>query len=104
MQVCELTPAFGALITEFNPNTTLEGAAQDLRGLFDRHGALVFRGLSIDHEMQGRICRTLLGDMSASISRPDFNVSNEEPEANGASGRLQFHADSMWHPEPTQVL
>jgi taurine dioxygenase len=105
MHVRDLTPGFGSLIMDFDPSTELEGAAGGrLRTLFDERGALIFRGLNIDHNMQGEICRTLLGDILATISRPDFNVSNEEPEANGASGRLQFHADSMWHPEPTRVL
>jgi alpha-ketoglutarate-dependent taurine dioxygenase len=105
MQVRDIKPGFGAFITEFDPETELDGEAGDrLRKLFDERGVVIFRGLSIDHDTQGRICRTLLGDMDASISRPDFDVSNKEPEANGASGRLQFHADSMWHPEPTRVL
>jgi alpha-ketoglutarate-dependent taurine dioxygenase len=105
MQVRDLTPGFVALITDFAPQTELSGeSANRLRKLFDERGALVFTGLKIDHEQQGRICRTLLDDDNASISHPEFDVSNKEPEANGASGRLQFHADSMWHPEPTRVL
>jgi alpha-ketoglutarate-dependent taurine dioxygenase len=105
MQVRDLKPGFGSFIAEFDPNAELVGEAGDrLRRLFDERGALIFRGLNIDHDTQGQICRALLGDDTASISHPDFDVSNKEPEANGASGRLQFHADSMWHPEPTRVL
>jgi alpha-ketoglutarate-dependent taurine dioxygenase len=105
MQVRDIKPGFGSFITDFDPETELDGeAGARLRKLFDERGVVIFRGLDIDHDAQGRICRTLLGDLNASISRPDFDVSNKEPEANGASGRLQFHADSMWHPEPTRVL
>jgi alpha-ketoglutarate-dependent taurine dioxygenase len=105
MQVRDLTPEFGALITDFDVQTELSGAAADLlRTLFDERGALIFCGLDIGHEEQARICRTLLDDDNAPISPPDFEVSNKKPDASGASGRLQFHADAMWHPEPLRVL
>jgi taurine dioxygenase len=105
MQIRNTTEGFGSIIAGFDPRLDLGPETCDrLRRLFDERGALMFRGLNIDHDLQGQICRMLLGDESAPISKPDFDVSNKDPNANGASGRLQFHADSMWHPDPTRVL
>jgi taurine dioxygenase len=105
MQVRNIKEGFGAEIIGFDPQTGFDGeTCRRLRQLFDERGALVFRGVKLDHDLQGKICRILLGDENASLSKPDFDVTNKEPEANGAKGSLQFHADSMWHPEPTQIL
>jgi taurine dioxygenase len=105
MQIQPMREGFGAIVTGFDPRTDFDAeTCTRLRKLFDERSALVFRGLDLDHELQGKVCRMLLGDESLPLSRPDFDVSNKEPDGNGASGRLQFHADAMWHSGPPRLL
>jgi taurine dioxygenase len=43
-------------------------------------------------------------DVAGTEGRKPFFVSNREPEAGAPYGRLLFHADMMWAPNPFQVL
>ena len=107
LHVRNISDAFGAEIDGLDPRSELEGEARHaLRKLFDDRGALVFRGLDIDSAYQDKICRMLIGDEGpgSSTQRPPYYVSNREPGGNAPYGRLMFHADMMWHPEPFQVL
>jgi alpha-ketoglutarate-dependent taurine dioxygenase len=107
VQVTDISPAFGSEITgldlteEFEPDL-----AETLRTLFDERGVLLLRGIEIDEAAQDRVCRALIGDERPgdAIGRAPMFISNREPEANAPYGRLLFHADMMWSPEPFQVL
>jgi alpha-ketoglutarate-dependent taurine dioxygenase len=107
MQVSDLSPVFGSEIAgvdlreELDPQT---GAA--LRSLFDERSVLLFRDVDFDYPSQQRLCRMLIGvdeppDAGAAV--PRF-ISNVEPEGLAPFGRLMFHVDSMWSPDPFQVL
>jgi len=103
----DLSPAFGTEVVGFVPGELDEASAEVLRRAFDERGLLVFRDLDIDRPGQ-----TALIDQLIRYDRPtpdpmagrDMLVSNKEPEAYAPYGRLMFHSDMMWHPEPFQVL
>ena len=105
-EIRDITPGFGAEVVGFEP-VELDPKARDLlRRTFDERGLLVFRDLDIDQEYQ-----TYLVDGLIDYDRPtdglkgrEMLVSNKEPEAYAPYGRLLFHSDMMWAPEPFQVL
>jgi alpha-ketoglutarate-dependent taurine dioxygenase len=102
----DLTPTFGSEVVGFEPVELDADARAALRRAFDERGLLVFRGLDIDRAYQ-----TLLADALIAYGRPadadlhdNYVVSNKEPGGYAPYGRLQFHSDMMWAPEPFQVL
>src|SRR5215831_5321757 len=106
LHVRNISDAFGAEIEGLDPRSDLDGEVrQVLRELFDDRSVLVFRGLDIDSACQDKICRMLIGDEGpgSSTQRAPYYVSNKEPGGNAPYGRLMFHADMMWHPQPFEV-
>jgi alpha-ketoglutarate-dependent taurine dioxygenase len=105
-EVRDLTPAFGSEVVGFEPVALDEEATAVLRRAFDERGLLVFRDIDIDRDYQTSLVDALIG-----FDRPDdaeknenYVVSNKEPGGYAPYGRLQFHSDMMWAPEPFQVL
>jgi alpha-ketoglutarate-dependent taurine dioxygenase len=107
MLVTDISPVFGSEITGLDLREQLDPTtAATLRTLFDERGVLLLRGIELDETSQDRFCRALIGDdrPDAAVGRAPMFISNREPEANAPYGRLLFHADMMWSPEPFQVL
>jgi taurine dioxygenase len=105
LQIRELTPAFGAEVVGLDGELAGDEAAR-LREAFDERGLLVFRDLDIDRDYQ-----TYVADLLIDYDRPaggdgrnEMLVSNKEPDGYAPTGRLHFHSDMMWAPEPFQVL
>lgn len=105
-EVRNLIDAFGSIITgldltkDFDDDTRVR-----LRKLFDERGALVLRGIELDRISQDRFCRMLCGDDERDAGQRDPQyISNTEPGGAAPYGRLLFHGDMMWHPEPFKVL
>ncbi len=105
-EVRDLTPTFGSEVVGFEPVELDADARAVLRRAFDERGLLVFRDLDIDRDYQ-----TVLADALIAYNRPadadkndNYVVSNKEPGGYAPYGRLQFHSDMMWAPEPFQVL
>jgi alpha-ketoglutarate-dependent taurine dioxygenase len=106
LQVTDIGPVFGCEIAGVDLGHELDaGTRATLRSLFDDRGALLFRGVDIDDASQRRLCRMLIGEEGVDEAGgvPRF-ISNVEPEGLAPFGRLLFHVDSMWSPEPFQVL
>jgi alpha-ketoglutarate-dependent taurine dioxygenase len=101
-----LIDAFGTVITGLDLSEDFDAETRAaLRQLFDRRGALVFRGLDIENETQDRLCRMLCGDDDVRTDQPAAKyVSNTEKDGAAPYGRLLFHADQMWFSDPSQVL
>jgi len=107
LQVRNISNAFGAEITGLPPGSDIDDETRrSLRQLFDDRGVLVFRGIDIDVAYQDKLCRMLIGDDGPgnAAKRDPYYVSNKEPGGYAPYGRLMFHADMMWHPQPFQVL
>ena len=90
----------------FEPAELDAEARADLRRAFDERGLLVFRGLDIDRAYQTSLVDGLIAyDRPGEVDKNDhYVVSNKEPGGYAPYGRLQFHSDMMWAPEPFQVL
>ena len=102
-----ITDAFGAVITGLDPRSDFDDETRRLlRQLFDDRSVLVFPGIDIDPAYQDKLCRMLIGDdgPSTTAGRDPYYVSNKEPGGFAPYGRLMFHADMMWHPQPYRVL
>lgn len=114
MQLRELTPEFGTEITGLDPQAALSDAAlqQQLQGLFDTRGVLVFRDLDIEMSEQANLVRMLIrlgplaeGESITGRESDDaFYVSNKEDGGGAPFGRLLFHSDMMWSEHTFQVL
>jgi len=104
----DLTPAFGAEITGFEPRKPLDAETCNvLRDVFDRRGLLLFRGLDIDHAYQVYLATMLIrkAHLADTATIADtFYISNERPNSAAPFGRLQFHSDTMWSDNPFEVL
>jgi alpha-ketoglutarate-dependent taurine dioxygenase len=103
----DLSPAFGTEVVGLEPGALDEASVKVLRDAFDDRGLLVFRDLDIDRPGQTALVDELIGYDRPSpdpMAGRDMLVSNKEPEAYAPYGRLMFHSDMMWHPEPFQVL
>lgn len=104
----DLSPAFGTEVVGFEPSALDDDGVKVLRDTFDERGLLLFRDLEIDRPGQTALIDGLIGyerpDDDPMAGRGDMLVSNKEPEAYAPYGRLMFHSDMMWHPEPFQVL
>jgi alpha-ketoglutarate-dependent taurine dioxygenase len=107
LQIRDLSPAFGAEVVGLEGGAELDAEARArLRQAFDERGLLVFRDLDIDRDYQTYVADLLIGyDRPAEGGQKnEMLVSNKEPDGYAPSGRLHFHSDMMWAPEPFQVL
>jgi alpha-ketoglutarate-dependent taurine dioxygenase len=109
-EVRDITPAFGAEISGFDPKAPLDDETRDrLRHLFDTRGLLRFRDIDLTHAEQVSLSRMLirkegLADEGDPIPEDTFYVSNRKLDSAAPFGRLQFHADTMWADKPFEVL
>jgi len=110
LEVRDITPAFGAEITGFDPKAPLDDETRELlQHLFDTRGLLRFRGIDLAHAEQVALGRMLirkegLADEGDPIPEDTFYVSNRSLKSAAPYGRLQFHADTMWADKPFEVL
>jgi len=110
LEVRDITPAFGADITGFDPKAPLDDATRDLlRHLFDTRGLLRFRDIDLSHVEQVALSRMLirkegLADEGEAPPEDKFYVSNRKLDSAAPFGRLQFHSDTMWSDKPFEVL
>lgn len=111
LDVRELTPAFGAEVSGFEPAIPVDDdTCRVLRDLFDDRGLLVFRDLELGHREQLWVSKMLIRrehipDRPGTAQTDDnFYISNRRTESAAPFGRLQFHADTMWAAEPFEVL
>lgn len=105
-EVTNLIDAFGAVISGLDLSHEFDDETRStLQNVFYSRGALVFRNLDIAAVAQDRLCRMLCGENEgdAGLSDPKL-VSNTEKGGAAPYGRLLFHADQMWHPDPSRVL
>jgi taurine dioxygenase len=105
-EVRNLIDAFGSVVTGLDLTKPFDDEVRArLRDIFYERGALVFRGLDIDTTSQDRLCRMLCGadERDAGQRNPQY-VSNTEKGGAAPYGRLLYHGDMMWHPQPFQVL
>jgi alpha-ketoglutarate-dependent taurine dioxygenase len=105
-EIRDITPTFGSEVMGFEPVELDADARAVLRRAFDERGLLVFRDLDIDRAYQTSLVDALIAyDRPADAATNDnYVVSNKEPGGYAPYGRLQFHSDMMWAPEPFQVL
>jgi alpha-ketoglutarate-dependent taurine dioxygenase len=109
-EVRDLTPAYGADITGFDPKAPLDDETRELlQHLFDTRGVLRFRDIDLTHTQQVTIGRMLirkegLADEGDPIPEDKFYVSNRKLDSAAPFGRLQFHSDTMWADKPFEVL
>jgi taurine dioxygenase len=107
MDIKDIGSAFGSEIEGLDLRDDLDPETRLLlRRVFDDRGVLLFRGIDLDYESQDRFCRMLVGDErpGTTATRPPRFISNKDPEGLAPYGRLLFHADMMWAPEPFRVL
>ncbi len=110
LEVRDISPAFGAEITGFDPKAPLDDETRTLlQHLFDTRGLLRFRGIDLTHAEQVALGRMLirkegLADEGDPIPEDTFYVSNRKLDSAAPFGRLQFHADTMWADKPFEVL
>jgi len=111
-KVRKLTEGFGAEIEGFQFNGEVDNAThRRLRETFDDRGVLVFRGLEIDRTAQAYLSELMISDTAPTLSeaaelagkQDGFWISNKEPGAAAPFGRLLYHCDMMWSPEPFYV-
>jgi alpha-ketoglutarate-dependent taurine dioxygenase len=110
LDVEDLTPAFGAKVSGFDPKAPLEeDTRRALQDLFDRRGVLLFRDLDLTHGEQVRLSKMLIrqedaGETDGSPIEDKFYISNRRADSAAPFGRLQFHSDTMWADQPFEVL
>jgi alpha-ketoglutarate-dependent taurine dioxygenase len=110
LEVRDITPAFGADITGFDPKAPLDDATRKLlQHLFDTRGLLRFRAIDLSHAEQVSLSRMLirkegLADEGEAPPEDTFYVSNRKLDSAAPFGRLQFHSDTMWSDKPFEVL
>jgi alpha-ketoglutarate-dependent taurine dioxygenase len=109
LTVTDLTPAFGAEVSGFDPlELDDEELRNELRDLFDRRQLLVFHDQDLTHAEQVKLSKILLRDESADTSddtlEDKFYISNRREDSAAPFGRLQFHSDTMWSAHGFEVL
>jgi alpha-ketoglutarate-dependent taurine dioxygenase len=110
LDVEDLTPAFGAQVSGFDPQAPLgDDTRRALQELFDRRGVLLFRDLDLTHGEQVRLSKMLIRqeDAPGTDAAPledKFYISNRRADSAAPFGRLQFHSDTMWADQPFEVL
>jgi alpha-ketoglutarate-dependent taurine dioxygenase len=101
-------PGFATEIEGFEPAMLGDDAiAVKLLELFDTRGLLVFRDLDITHTEQVDLCRFLIrgaGETSDQTIADNWYISNRRPNSAAPFGRLQFHIDTAWAHQPTEVI
>ena len=107
--VQELTPAFGATVTGFDPKELGDDELRlELSDLFDRRQVLVFHDQDLTHAEQVQLSKILAGDEEADSTddtlEDRFYISNRMENSAAPFGRLQFHADTMWSAHGFEVL
>ena len=107
-----LSDGLGAEVEGFHLEGELDDAThRQLREAFDDRGVLVFRGLDIDRAAQAYISESVIRDDLPTLAeaaelagkQDGFWISNKEPGAAAPFGRLLYHTDMMWSPEPFLV-
>jgi alpha-ketoglutarate-dependent taurine dioxygenase len=110
LEVRDLTPAFGAEISGFDPKAPLDDDTRALlQKLFDTRGLLLFRNIDLTHAEQVKISKMLIRKENTegtgeALPEDKFYVSNRRPDSAAPFGRLQFHSDTMWAEDPFEVL
>jgi taurine dioxygenase len=112
LPVRDLTPVFGAELTDLDPTAALEldDTRRALQELFDTRGLVVLRDVELDQLTQTNLARTLVGLPLLSelpegrMGTDPVYVSNKEQGGGAPYGRLLFHSDTMWSPDPIKVL
>ena len=85
-----------------------------LRALLDDKSLLVFPDVRVDYRFQTMLTALLVGHEDrlqdegpggvAPLEKPPSYVSNREAGAQAPYGRLLFHTDMMWSPDPCHAL
>lgn len=107
LELRQLSAAFGTEVVGLAAGAPLDERTRGvLREAFDERGLLVFRGLAIDRDFQTELADALIGyeRPAGDGGRAETLVSNREPDGLAPYGRLLFHSDMMWAPEPFNVL
>ena len=107
LHVTDISPGFGSVVEGVDLTGDLgPGTRRALRALFDDRSVLLFPGVELDHVSQDRLCRLLVGDdgPGTEVGQVPRFISNREPEALAPYGRLLFHADMMWAPNPFEAI
>jgi alpha-ketoglutarate-dependent taurine dioxygenase len=110
LEVRDLTPAFGAEISGFDPKAPLDDDTRALlQKLFDTRGLLLFRNIDLPHAEQIKLSKMLIRKENTegtgeALPEDKFYVSNRRPDSAAPFGRLQFHSDTMWAEDPFEVL
>jgi alpha-ketoglutarate-dependent taurine dioxygenase len=110
LDVEDLTPAFGAQVSGFDPQAPLgDDTRRALQELFDRRCVLLFRDLDLTHGEQVRLSKMLIRQedapgTGAAPLEDKFYISNRRADSAAPFGRLQFHSDTMWADQPFEVL
>jgi alpha-ketoglutarate-dependent taurine dioxygenase len=110
LEVRDLTPAFGAEISGFDPKAPLDDDTRALlQKLFDTRGLLLFRNIDLPHAEQIKLSKMLIRKEDTegtgeALPEDKFYVSNRRPDSAAPFGRLQFHSDTMWAEDPFEVL
>jgi taurine dioxygenase len=107
-----LSDGFGAEVEGFQFDREIDAPThRQLREAFDDRGVLVFRDLDIDRVAQAYLSELVIRDKAPTLHeatelarRQDrFWISNREPGAAAPFGRLLYHKDMMWSPDPFLV-
>jgi taurine dioxygenase len=113
LTVRELTPALGAEVEGVDLSGPLgEAECRELREIFDDRGVLVFHDVDVPDLVQQQYLSDLLigraepGTRYTSADAPtkDSYISNTVDGGIAPFGRLLWHSDMMWAPEPFQSL
>jgi alpha-ketoglutarate-dependent taurine dioxygenase len=110
LEVRDLTPAFGAEISGFDPKAPIDDDTRALlQKLFDTRGLLLFRNIDLPHAEQIKLSKMLIRKEDTegtgeALPEDKFYVSNRRPDSAAPFGRLQFHSDTMWAEDPFEVL
>jgi alpha-ketoglutarate-dependent taurine dioxygenase len=112
LKIRNLSDGFGAEVDGFQYDGEVDSATHlQLREAFDDRGVLVFRGLDIDRTAQAYLSELLIRDNAPTLAeaaalagkQDGFWISNTEPGAAAPFGRLLYHKDMMWSPDPFLV-
>jgi alpha-ketoglutarate-dependent taurine dioxygenase len=113
LQVTQLSSAFGAEISGFDPTRLPDEEAQRrLRTAFDDYGVLVFRELDLDRRVQTYLTELVRGEEDLSEDKiasdaerqSTFYISNRIEDAAAPFGRLMWHSDGMWSHHPFEAI
>jgi alpha-ketoglutarate-dependent taurine dioxygenase len=111
LEVRRLDAPYGAEVRGVDPREGLDAAAAaSLRQVFYEHGLLIFPDMDFSMPEQQALVEVLVSGEprrpqtdGATSPSGDF-VSNREPGATSATGKLLHHTDGMWSPEPFDLV